>query len=93
VWVQVGPLLSHTTYMQTSPLSTQTANQEYKHRMSDSQYTIDSWCERRGSHHTGEWQRTRVRSVPDPWINTDTFIVLAPYYVLRHTAVLECDAK
>lgn len=50
--------------------------------MSDSQYTIDNWCERRGNHHTGEWHRTHVHSVPDPWINTDTLIVLTPYYVL-----------
>lgn len=55
-----------------SPLSTQTSNQEYKHRINDSQYTIDNWCEKRGNHHTGEWHRTCVRSLPDPWTNTDT---------------------
>jgi len=61
--------------------------------MSNSQYIIGYWCERRGNHHTGEWHRTSVRSVPDPRINTDTLIVLTPYYVLGHIAVLECDAK
>jgi aromatic ring-opening dioxygenase catalytic subunit (LigB family) len=79
--------------MQTSPLSTQRANQEHKHRMSNSQYTIDNWCERRGNHQTGEWHRTYVRSVHDPWINTDALIVLTPHYVLRHTAAIECEAK
>ena len=61
--------------------------------MSDSQYTIDNQCEKRGNHHKGEWHRTCVRSIPDPWINTDTLIVLTPYYVLRHITVLEFDAK